>query len=137
MPRTEAMRLVVHHSALLALARSGAAVSAEHQLLAPSSSRSHVLSRLHEEVHRGELDAGVARERLAYIRGLHLRLLGDAVMQRVAWEVADRLGWSQTFDAEYIALTMLQADALVSMDERLSAAARDIVPLVTVDSIAS
>jgi predicted nucleic acid-binding protein len=55
----------------------------------------------------------------------------------VAWEVADRLGWSQTFDAEYIALTMLQADALVSMDERLSAAARDIVPLVTVDSIAS
>jgi len=129
------MRFVVHHSALLYLAESEALIDEEHELLAPSSSRSHVLSSLHESVHRGELDADVARQRLAYVRGLRMRLLGDAVMQRVAWEVADRLSWPTTYDAEYIALTILQADALIALDEELSAAARDIVALGSVDSI--
>lgn len=129
------MRFVVHHSALLYPAESEALIDEEHELLAPSSSRSHVLSSLHESVHRGELDADVARQRLAYVRGLRMRLLGDAVMQRVAWEVADRLSWPTTYDAEYIALTILQADALIALDEELSAAARDIVALGSVDSI--
>jgi len=129
------MRLVVHHTVLLHLAESDALVSEEHELLAPSSSRSHVLSMLHEEVHRGELDAEVARQRLKYVRGLRVRLLGDAVMQRVAWEVADRLGWSTTYGAEYIALTRLQADALIAMDDQLVEAARGIVATETVDAL--
>ena len=129
------MRFVVHHTALLRLAESGASIIDEHELLAPSASRSHVLSMLHEAVDRGELSVEVARQRLTYIRGLRMRLLGDAVMQRVAWEVADRLGWSRTYDAEYIALTILQADALVTLDERLATAARDVVALATVESI--
>lgn len=129
------MRFVVHHTALLYLAESGALISDEHELLAPSSSRSHVLSMLHEDVHRGELEAEAARQRLTYIRGLRMRLLGDAVMQRVAWELADRLDWPATYDAEYIALTTLQADAFITVDERLARAARDVVSLATVDSI--
>ena len=41
---------------------------------------------------------------------LRSQVLGDAVLQKVAWEVADRLGWDETYDAEYIALTKLEAD---------------------------
>ena len=125
--QTEPMRFVLHHSALLHLAEADARIAEEHRLLAPSSSRSHVLSRLHERVHLGDMRAERARQRLAYIRELHLRLLGDAVMQRVAWEVADRLGLSTTCDAEYIALTKLQADALIAMDDHLVGAAQGIV----------
>ena len=129
------MRFVVHHTALLDLAESEALIDEKHELLAPSSSRSHVLSSLHEAVHLGVLDAEAARQRLTYIRGLRMRLLGDAVMQKVAWEVADRLGWPTTYDAEYIALTILQGDALIATDERLASAAREVVPLETVESV--
>jgi predicted nucleic acid-binding protein len=56
-------------------------------------------------------------------------------MQRVVWEIADRLGRSTTYDAEYIALTTLQADALVMIDEELARAAREVVALETVDAL--
>src|SRR5712691_9495231 len=36
-----------------------------------------------------------------------------ASFQNVAWKVASQLGWSDTLDAEYVALTQLQADDLV------------------------
>jgi hypothetical protein len=44
---------------------------------------------LHEAVHAGELEADVARDRLARIQTMPIRLLGDAVLRRVAWKVAD------------------------------------------------
>ena len=129
------MRFVLHHSALLHLAEADTRITAVHELLAPSSSRSHVLALLHERVHHGDMEAEVARRRLAYIRGLRLRLLGDAVMQQVAWEVADRLGWPTTYDAEYIALTKLQADALIAKDDQLVEAAREIVATAPVTTL--
>ena len=42
--------------------------------------------------------------RLDFLRGLRIRLLGDRVLQRVAWKVAEELGWHDTFVAEYVAL---------------------------------
>jgi hypothetical protein len=38
------------------------------------------------------------------------------VLQSVAWKIADQIGWPDTFDAEYVALTQLQADALITLD---------------------
>jgi hypothetical protein len=52
-----------------------------------------------------------ADRQLSYVRALRIRLLGDRVLQNVAWRIADTLGWPDTFDAENIALTRLQADA--------------------------
>ena len=69
------------------------------------------------------------------MRRLRLRLLGDRVLQSVAWDVADQLDWPDTFDAEYVALTRLQADALVTLDERLAHAARRLVPVVSIDDL--
>ena len=113
-------RFVVDAGAVLHIASTGIAVPAEHELLAPTLLRSQTLSALHEAVHRGELPADVARDRLTRIARIPIRLLGDAVLRRRAWDLADRLGWASTYDAEYIALTQLQADAFVTLDEGLA-----------------
>jgi len=69
------------------------------------------------------------------VRGLRLRLLGDRVLQRVAWDVADRLGWPDTLDAEYIALTQLQADAFVTLDPELAVAVQGLVRVVALEDL--
>jgi indolepyruvate ferredoxin oxidoreductase alpha subunit len=129
-------RFVVHVSAVLALAEREAEVPAEHELLAPTLVRSQVLSALHEAVHAGKLPAEAARTRLAWINKQPLRLLGDAVLRRRAWELADTLGWPSTYDAEYVALTQLQADALVTLDKALARAVRGIVETAPLEAIA-
>ena len=90
---------------------------------------------MHQAVHRGEIEADVARERLAYVNRMKIRLLGDAVLRRVAWQVADQLGWAETYDAEYIAPTKLQADALVTLDADLARAAEGIVATAPIDAL--
>ena len=128
-------RFVLDASAAIHLASSDATAPSEHAFLAPTLLRSQTLSLLHEAVHRGELTAEVARERLARIGGMPIRLLGDAVLRRRAWEVADRLGWASTYEAEYIALTQLQADALVTMDEDLARRVAGVVATASIDAL--
>ena len=106
-----------------------------HELLAPTLLRSQTLSLLHEAVQRGEVTADVARERLARIGRIKIRLLGDAVLRRRAWEVADQLGWASTYDAEYIALTQLQADAFVTLDAKLARSVEGIVATASIDAL--
>ena len=128
-------RFVVDATAVLHLASAGIAVPGAHQLLAPTLLRSQTLSRLHEAVQRGELPAEVARDRLARIGRMPIRLLGDAVLRRRAWDLADRLGWASTYSAEYVALTQLQADALVTLDADLARSVEGIVATASIDAL--
>ena len=128
-------KFVVDCGVVLHLASEGTEVSAEHELLAPTLLRSQTLSALHEAVHAGELSPDVALDRLARIRALPIRLLGDAVLRRRAWDVADQLGWASTYDAEYVALTQLQADAFVTLDAELARRVEGIVPTATVEAL--
>ena len=128
-------RFVVDCGVVLQLASEGIKVPDEHELLAPTLLRSQTLSALHEAVQRGELPADVARDRLADIGRMRIRLLGDAVLRRNAWEVADRLGWKSTYDAEYVALARLQADAFVTLDANLARQVEGIVPTATIDEL--
>jgi predicted nucleic acid-binding protein len=50
-------------------------------------------------------------------------------------EVADRLGWETTYDAEYVALTKLQADIFVTSDGNLARAVAGLVETATVDEL--
>jgi predicted nucleic acid-binding protein len=93
------------------------------------------LSALHEAVQSGQLEADEARERLRRVGEIKIRLLGDAVLRRNAWEIADRLGWAETYDAEYLALTKLQADAFVTLDAELARKAGGIVATATIDAL--
>ena len=128
-------RYVIGPDVALRLAHDRAAVSDQHQVLAPTLLRSHVLSSLYRTVQRGELTKKEADERLNYLRGLRIRLLGDRVLQSVAWKVADKLGWPDTFDAEYVALTQLQADAFVTLDQRLARAVTELVTVAPIEEL--
>ncbi len=128
-------RFVVDAGAVLHIASTGMEVSGEHELLAPTLLRSQTLSVLHEAVHRGEIPANVARDRLAGIGRMRIRLLGDAVLRRRAWDLADRLGWASTYDAEYVALTQLQADAFVTLNTELARGVEALVATATIDAL--
>jgi predicted nucleic acid-binding protein len=128
-------KFVVDAGAVLHLVTEGIEVGAGHELLAPTLLRSQLLSTLHEAVQRGELTDDVARERLAQVGRIKIRLLGDAVMRRRAWEVADRLGWWETYGAEYVALTQLQADALVTLNADFARALDGVVTVASVDEL--
>ena len=128
-------RFVVDASAALHLAEAGLEVADSHELLAPTLLRSQVLSALHEAVQRGEIAPEIARERLDRIGRMPIRLLGDAVLRRRAWEVADRLGWGSTYDAEYVALTQLQADALITMRPDLARSVEAVISTAPIEAL--
>ena len=128
-------RFVVDSSAVLHLASADFEVPTKHKLLAPTLLRSQTLSDLHEAVQRNEIPAEVARDRLARIARMPIRLLGDAVLRRRAWELADRLGWAQTYNAEYVALTQLQADAFITLDKELARSIKGIVETGSIDAL--
>jgi len=128
-------RFILGPDAAMWLAERAAAVSPRHRLLAPTLIRSQVLALLYAEVRRGALTRKEAESRLVYLRELRMRLLGDRAMQQVAWRIADRLGWADTFVAEYLALTQLQGDALVTSDAELKRAAQGIVAFALVEEL--
>ena len=128
-------RYVIRPDVAIRLARENSVIRPQHVLLAPALLRSQVLSLLFRSVQQGELTAHDAENALGYVRRLKLRLLGDRVLQSVAWDVADQLGWPDTYDAEYVALTRLQADALVTLDERFAQAAKRLVTVAPIDDL--
>jgi len=128
-------RFVVDAGTVVHLAGAEVEVSGAHELLAPTLLRSQTLSTLHEAVERGEILADVARERLRLIGRMPIRLLGDAVLRRRAWELADQLGWASTYNAEYVALTQLQADAFVTLDAELARSVEGIVATASIDAL--
>jgi predicted nucleic acid-binding protein len=128
-------RFVVDASAVLHVASADVEVAAGHNLLAPTLLRSQTLSALHEAVQRGEIQADVARERLARIGRMPIRLLGDGVLRRRAWEIADQLGWASTYNAEYVALTQLQGDAFVTLNVDLARSVEGIIATASIDAL--
>jgi len=130
-------RFVVDCDTLLRIAAGEIEVAGEHKLVAPTLVRSQALSRLYEAFRRGELSADEGLERVTRINSLKVRFLGDKVLQRTAWRVADQLGWETTYDAEFVALTQLQADVFVTSDGELARAASRLVETATIDALST
>lgn len=128
-------KYVIGPDVAIHLAHAEAVIRDEHQILAPTLIRSQMLSLLYQAVHRGELTRNNAERRLNYVRGLRIRLLGDRVLQNLAWKVADQFGWPDTFDAEYVALTRLQADAFITLNRQLARAVQDLVTVAPVTAL--
>ena len=119
---------------LLHLVAEGVEVAAAHQLVAPQLLRSQALALLFDAVRRGELTEAEALRRHEVLTGTRVRLLGDRVSRRVAWRIAREHGL-ETQDAEYLAVTRLQADLFVTVDPETRARAEGIVPLGTVEQL--
>ena len=120
-------RFVVDCETLLRIVAGEVEVAPEHQLVAPTLIRSQALAALYEAARRGEISDEEGMERVTRINSLKVRFLGDKVLQRTAWRVADELGWETTTDAEFVALTQLQADAFVTSDRKLARAVSGLV----------
>ena len=128
-------RYVIGPDVAVHLAHDQTVISQEHRLLAPTLLRSQVLSCLYRAVRRGEMTKKEADRSLGYLRALRLRLLGDRVLQNVAWKIADQLGWPDTLDAEYVALTQLQADAFITLDANLAHAVTGLVTIAPIEAL--
>jgi predicted nucleic acid-binding protein len=128
-------RFVVDPLAVIELASAQIEVASTHELLAPTLLRSETLSLVHESVHRGEIPAAVGRGRLTLIGQIKIRYLGDAVLRRNAWDLAEKLGQPSTYKTEYLALTRLQGDALVALDAELAQLADNVVPVAGIDDL--
>lgn len=129
------MRYVMALDAALRLFRERSRVPAETRLLAPTLLRSQVLAHLYDAARRGEIDRGEARAQLDHMRSLNIRLLGDRVLQKVAWDIAEELGWADTLTAEYVALARLQGDAFVTLDPGLARAVEAVVPVAPFERV--
>lgn len=129
------MRYVITPDVALRLARDRVRPGEDCRLVAPTLLRSQVLSLLYRAVLDGDLTRQEAEGDLDHLRGLRLRLLGDRVLQRVAWRVAEQLGWEDTLQAEYVALTQLQADALVTLDQHLADSVEGLVAVAPIDDL--
>jgi predicted nucleic acid-binding protein len=128
-------RFVIDCETLLRIAAGDVAVADAHSLVAPTLVRSQALAALYEAARRGEISAAQGIERVTRINSLKVRFLGDKVLQRTAWRVADQLGWETTYDAEFVALTQLQADALVTSDRDLARSVSGLVETASVDAL--
>jgi predicted nucleic acid-binding protein len=128
-------RFVVDCETLLRIAAGEATVAAEHKLVAPTLVRSQALAAMYEGARRGEISAAEAIERVTRINSLKVRFLGDKVLQRTAWKVADQSGWETTYDAEFVALTQLQADVFVTSNGDLARAVSGLVQTATIDAL--
>jgi indolepyruvate ferredoxin oxidoreductase alpha subunit len=130
-------RFVVDCDTLLRIAAGELEVASTHQLVAPTLVRSQALSALYAAAKRGELSTAEGLERVTRLNSLKVRFLGDKVLQRTAWKVADQLGWETTSDAEFVALTQLQADAFVTSDEDLAQAVSGLVETAPVEALSN
>lgn len=128
-------RFVIDAGVGLFLVAERIEINPAHELLAPTLFRSQTLSHAHEAVVRGKVPANVALERIERLWQLKIRLLGDSVLRRTAWKIADRMEWASTYDAEYIALTQLQGDAFVTLNSDLARGVEGIVPVATVNDL--
>ncbi|MGP1395289.1 MAG: type II toxin-antitoxin system VapC family toxin [Inquilinaceae bacterium] len=123
-------RVVIDPDTAILIAAEEIVSDPSYALLAPTLLRSQVLDRLFKRVRSGELAESDGLAINARFAKLKIRFLGDAVMRRQAWAIADRKGLGTTELAEYIALTQLQADALATADANLIASAGGLVAIV-------
>jgi len=128
-------RYVIDAPTLLHLVADDVHISPAHQLVAPNIIRSQALSSLLAAVRDGEITEAVALQRHERLTELKMRLLGDRVSRRTAWKIAREHGWDMTFDAEYLAVCTLQADALITIDPAMRERAAGIVPLARLSAL--
>jgi len=128
-------RYVIDAPTLLHLLDGELPIDPAHQLVAPNTIRSEAMQLLLGEVRRGERTESAALRVHERITELKMRLLGDRVSRGTAWRIAREQDWDTLRDAEYLAVTRLQADALVTVDPALTAKAENVVPLAPLRSL--
>ena len=130
-------RYTIDAPTLLHLVTEGVEVHGDHQLVAPNAVRSQALQLLLGQVRAGEITVQQARDRHTLLTETKIRVLGDRMSRWTSFQVAHEQGWASITAAEYVAVTRLQADALVALDDELAALAEGLVPLAPVSALSA
>jgi predicted nucleic acid-binding protein len=101
----------------------GGAVFANDQAVAPPLLWPELRSALHVARWRGVLTAEDAQSAFTVWGSISLQERRHRRLGPETWRIADELGWSKTYDAEYLALASLMGVPLVSFDRRVLRAA--------------
>ena len=128
-------RFVIDALTLIHLVSERVEVHAAHRLVAPNAIRSQALMLLLEAVRDGrmaEKEALAIEDRMTEVK---MRLRGDRVSRRTAWRIAREQDWGDLVEAEYAAVTRLQADALVSVDTGFLRRLQSLVPVEPVEAL--
>jgi len=128
-------RYVIDAQTLIYLIDSDIEIGLAHQLVAPNTIRSEAMQILLTEVRAGRRSEQEAMAHHRRITELKMRTLGDRVSRASAWQLAREQDWDSMRDAEYLTITSLQADALVTVDTRLAKLAEHLVPLASVEAL--
>lgn len=128
-------RFAIDAATAIRLAEDDRPLPSEHSLVAPAVLKSQTLDTLFRDVHGGRRAERDALELVRRIVVMRIRLLSDRMSQRTAWKVASQLGQDGIGEAEYLAVTLLQADALVAGSPSLARAAEHLVPIAPYESL--
>jgi predicted nucleic acid-binding protein len=128
-------RYVIDAATLLHLVDNEVTVDSGHQLVAPNSIRSEALQLLLNDVRQGRRDEKEALAIHERVTEVKMRLLGDRVSRGNAWKIAREQDWDTLRDAEYLAITRLQAEAIVTVDTDLAARANGVVAVAPLGAL--
>ncbi|MEO6512745.1 MAG: hypothetical protein ABIO16_17230 [Nocardioides sp.] len=130
-------RYTIDAPTLLHLVVKGVEVHPDHRLVAPAAIRSEALLLLLREVRSGTRSRKEALALHDRMTETKIRALGDRMSRRTSWDIALERDWDDLRDAEYLAVTRLQADALVTVDPELATKAEGVVPVAAVDVLSA
>jgi predicted nucleic acid-binding protein len=116
--------LVVDANVVIAAATSkGFAELEEVDPVAPPLLWPEARSALHTALVRGRISEVTAADGMRALESGFVTERRHRRLGREAWAIADELGWTKTYDAEYLALARVLEAPLATLDRRLARAA--------------
>ena len=112
------------------LAESGFSDLGAHELVAPPLMWIEAASGIHELKWRKEIAEDVADAAFSRLGAAPVAERRPRHLAERAWRVADELGWAKLYDAQYVALAMLLAMPLLTIDARLRSGASRVVEVI-------
>lgn len=92
---------------------------------------SEARASLHLKLHKGEISREDAEIIHARLESCPVERVDPPELGPEAWRIAEELGWSRTYDAEYVALAKLLGCRLVTLDMRMRRGADRLGLVVT------
>jgi predicted nucleic acid-binding protein len=138
LPDRAADRVVIDGNAVAGAALVADAFRAWERLTlhAPTLIWSEVSSAVAQMRWRGDITSVQADDAVARLLAMRIQSTPSRELIADALTLARELGWAKTYDAEYVVLAQRLRAPLVTVDARLAARARELVPVLSPHDVA-